>query len=81
MELVERPALDPENVLRIVAEVLGGEAVADASFVAQGGDSFHAVLVVARIEETWQIEADFTDVLQLTPAQLADALADAPRLP
>ncbi len=71
------PRLGTENVVRILAGVLGSEVRADASFVAQGGDSYHAVLAIAQIEESWGIEADFTDVLQLTPAELAAVLADA----
>lgn len=75
----ERPVIDAEGTRRLLAEVLGGDVRDDASFIAQGGDSFHAVLAVGRIEETWQVEVDFTDVLQSTPAELAALLAAAPR--
>ncbi|MFE6824931.1 acyl carrier protein [Streptomyces sp. NPDC057690] len=73
------PAIDAESIRLVFAEVLGGEISDDSSFLAQGGDSFHAVLVVERIEELWKIEADFTAVLQSTPAELAEALSAAPR--
>lgn len=73
------PAIDTESVRRVFADVLGGEIVDDSSFLAQGGDSFHAVLVVERIEELWKIEAEFTAVLQSTPAELAAELSASRR--
>ncbi|MDQ0582410.1 acyl carrier protein [Streptomyces cacaoi] len=73
------PAIDAESIRLVFADVLGGEISDDSSFLAQGGDSFHAVLVVERIEELWEIEADFTAVLQSTPAELAEALRAARR--
>ncbi|MCX4972728.1 MULTISPECIES: phosphopantetheine-binding protein [unclassified Streptomyces] len=79
-QIDEVSRIDAESVRRIFADVLGVEIREDSSFLAQGGDSFHAVLVVARIEDDWGLEADFTDVLQSTPGELARALATAPRL-
>ncbi|MEU6510072.1 phosphopantetheine-binding protein [Streptomyces sp. NPDC046942] len=71
--------IDAESVRLLLADVLGTEIADDSTFLAQGGDSFHAVLVVERVEELWGIEADFTAVLQSTPAELAAVLGAAPR--
>ncbi|MFI2202810.1 acyl carrier protein [Streptomyces sp. NPDC020192] len=68
-----------ESIRLLLADILDTEIADDSSFLAQGGDSFHAVLVVERIEELWGIEVDFTAVLQSTPAELAAALGAAPR--
>lgn len=78
-QIEEIPRIDAESVRGIFADVLGSEIADDSTFLAQGGDSFHAVLVVERIEELWGIEADFTGVLRSTPAELAAALDAAPR--
>ncbi|WBO64883.1 phosphopantetheine-binding protein [Streptomyces camelliae] len=72
--------IDAESVRLLLADILGTEIADDSTFLAQGGDSFHAVLVVERVEELWGIEADFTAVLQSTPAELAAVLGAAPRL-
>ncbi|MFD4502453.1 phosphopantetheine-binding protein [Streptomyces sp. NPDC058457] len=69
-----------ESIRRLLAEILGTEIHDDLTFLAQGGDSFHAVLVVERVAEVWGIEADFTAVLRSTPVELAEVLGTAPRL-
>ncbi|WP_225824763.1 phosphopantetheine-binding protein [Streptomyces naphthomycinicus] len=71
------PEITTESVRQLFADVLGTEIRADLSFLAQGGDSFHAVLVVDHVEQLWGIEADFTAVLQSTPAELALLLGAA----
>ena len=67
----------PVDVRSVVADVLGTDVPGDGSFVAHGGDSFHAVLIVARIEEIWGVEVDFLDVLQSTPDRLVELVAEA----
>ncbi|MFF7980011.1 phosphopantetheine-binding protein [Streptomyces sp. NPDC007901] len=69
-----------KSVRLLLADILGTEILDDLTFLAQGGDSYHAVLVVERVSELWGIEADFTTVLRSTPAELAAALSAAPRL-
>ncbi|WP_078652688.1 phosphopantetheine-binding protein [Streptomyces sp. NRRL F-525] len=71
--------IDTESVRVLLADILGAEILDDSTFLAQGGDSFQAVLVVERVEELWGIEADFTVVLRSTPVELAAALNAAPR--
>lgn len=66
----------PSAVRAIISEALGADVPADGSFIAHGGDSFHAVLVVARIEELWGLEVDFLDVLRSTPDELAGRIAE-----
>ena len=73
------PEITTENVRLLFADILGIEILDDLTFLAQGGDSFHAVMVVDRIEQHWGIEADFTAVLQSTPVELAALLGAAAR--
>jgi hypothetical protein len=73
------PGINTESVRILLSDILGTEIPDDSTFLAQGGDSFHAVLVVERVEELWGIEADFTAVLRSTPAELAAVLNAAPR--
>ncbi|WP_175647507.1 phosphopantetheine-binding protein [Streptomyces cyaneochromogenes] len=68
-----------ESVRLLLADILGTEIFDDLTFLSQGGDSYHAVLVVERVEELWGIEADFTAVLRSTPGELAEALGAATR--
>jgi acyl carrier protein len=69
--------VDPGAVQALVAEALGEAVPEDGSFIGHGGDSFHAVVVVSRIEEEWGVEIDFLEVLDSTPASLADAVSAA----
>jgi acyl carrier protein len=64
-------------VQALLADVLGVDVPEGGSFIGHGGDSFHAVLVVARIEEEWGVEVDFIDVLDSTPEALAELVGSA----
>jgi hypothetical protein len=54
-------------------EVLGGNVNPSISFIANGGDSFQAVLVSVRAFELWHVDLDYLDVLE---APNATALTD-----
>lgn len=66
--------VDAAAVRAMVAEALGVDVPGDGSFIGHGGDSFHAVTLIARIEEEWGVELDFLAVLDSTPDSLADAV-------
>ncbi|MER5889844.1 acyl carrier protein [Streptomyces sp. NPDC001941] len=58
------------EIRALFTELLGADVPGDGSFIGHGGDSFHAVVVVSRIEERWGVEVDFLDVLDSTPDTL-----------
>ncbi|MCH0538339.1 acyl carrier protein [Streptomyces sp. MUM 203J] len=62
------------EIRALVSEALGADVPGDGSFLGHGGDSFHAVLVVSRIEERWGVEVDFLDVLESTPDTLTETV-------
>ncbi|MEU2245157.1 MULTISPECIES: acyl carrier protein [Streptomyces] len=62
------------EIRALINEVLGTDVPGDGSFIGHGGDSFHAVLIVAQIEERWGVEVDFLDVLDSTPDTLTTAV-------
>ncbi len=69
--------VDVAEIRALVNEVLGTDVPGDGSFIGHGGDSFHAVVIVARIEERWGVEVDFLAVLDSTPDTLATAVNTA----
>ncbi|MFD4789038.1 acyl carrier protein [Streptomyces sp. NPDC058459] len=69
--------VDVADIRALVADVLDTDVPGDGSFIGHGGDSFHAVVIVARIEERWGVEVDFLDVLDSTPDSLAAAVNKA----
>jgi len=52
------------NPVLLWREVLGEHADPSLSFIANGGDSFRAVLVSVRAFELWQVDLDYLDVLE-----------------
>jgi hypothetical protein len=60
-----------------MAEILGTPVPAEGSFIAHGGDSFLAVVLMGRIQEEWGVEADFLAVLESTPESLARSVSAA----
>jgi hypothetical protein len=65
-----RPSFDTTAVVRrLWTEVLGEDADPDAAFLAAGGDSFRAVLLVGRLAECCDVDIDYLDVLEATSAE------------
>jgi acyl carrier protein len=68
--------LGPIAIQTLISNVVGVEVPLEGSFINYGGDSFQAVTIMTRIEEEWGVEVEFLDVLDSTPAGLAEKVAD-----
>lgn len=65
------------EIRALVTDILGVEVPGEGSFIGHGGDSFHAVVIVSRIEEQWGVEVEFLDVLNSTPDGLTETVNTA----
>ncbi|WP_189078086.1 phosphopantetheine-binding protein [Mangrovihabitans endophyticus] len=61
----------------MISELLGVDVPDDGTFIGHGGDSFHAVVLIARIYEQWKVELDLVTVLNSTPGGLSRTLTTA----
>jgi acyl carrier protein len=68
--------LNPIAIQTLMSDVVGVEVPLEGSFIDHGGDSFQAVTIMTRIEEKWGVEVEFLDVLDSTPAALAEKVAE-----
>jgi hypothetical protein len=64
--LSPREATLAREIQQIWTGVLGEHAEPGAGFLENGGDSFHAILMAARIYEVTGQEIDYLDVLEAT---------------
>ncbi|MGI5479410.1 hypothetical protein [Streptomyces lavendofoliae] len=51
------------DVRRLWFEILGGEAQTELGFLANGGDSFHAVLFASKLFDITGQEIDYLDII------------------
>ncbi|MBB5953684.1 hypothetical protein FHS29_000254 [Saccharothrix tamanrassetensis] len=56
--------MDVDGLRELWQEVLGAEARFDASFLANGGDSFKATVFAVQVFENHAREVDYLDVLE-----------------